>query len=59
MDKFEEDVIGRSRPEIRGDRRAVISFAGFGCGESASTSCTASDQLNTQQPEEVPAEDRE
>jgi 1-acyl-sn-glycerol-3-phosphate acyltransferase len=26
LDKFEEDVIGRSRPEIRGDRRAVISF---------------------------------
>lgn len=26
MDKFEEDVIGRSRPEIRGDRRAVIAF---------------------------------
>lgn len=26
MDKFEEDVIGRSRPEIRGDRRAVIAL---------------------------------
>jgi 1-acyl-sn-glycerol-3-phosphate acyltransferase len=26
LDKFEEDVIGRSRPEIRGDRRAVISL---------------------------------
>jgi len=26
LDKFEEDVIGRSRPEIRGDRRAVICF---------------------------------